>query len=190
MVDQNIWLSMRHFLTDEYRNNIYMGQQQYSICNTDIKTNGFLEYLKSCTIFASPLKRSQQTVEYLVDTYSNISFNIVYLDGLKERGLGDFEGKQKEQIRCNQEYFINKKFIVTKTPPNGESLLSFRKRVENTINIMFEEFKENNILVVSHLQTLRMIKFCVQNSYNYDVWHEINYAHGEIIKEEYGKERE
>ena len=45
MVDQNVWLSMRHFLTNEYRNNIYMGQQQYSICNTNIKTNGFLEIL-------------------------------------------------------------------------------------------------------------------------------------------------
>ena len=29
MVSPNVWLSMRHFLTDEYRNDIYMGQQQY-----------------------------------------------------------------------------------------------------------------------------------------------------------------
>jgi broad specificity phosphatase PhoE len=188
MVDQNVWLSMRHFLTNEYRNNIYMGQQQYSICNTNIKTNGFLECLKSCTIFASPLRRSQQTVEFIIDSYTDIKFNVIYLDELKERGLGDFEGKPKEQIRSNKEFFVDKKFIVTKTPPNGESFLDFRKRVENIIDSMFKEFKSDNILVVSHLQTLRMIKFCVVNSYNYDVWHEINYAHGEIVKEDYGKE--
>ena len=95
MVDQNVWLSMRHFLTNEYRNNIYMGQQQYSICNTNIKTNGFLECLKSCTIFASPLRRSQQTVEFIIDSYTDIKFNVIYLDELKERGLGDFEGRHE-----------------------------------------------------------------------------------------------
>lgn len=63
MVSQKVWLSMRHFLTDEYRNDIYMGQQQYPICNTDIRTNGYLDTLRSCLIFASPLKRSQQTVK-------------------------------------------------------------------------------------------------------------------------------
>ena len=73
MVEKYIWLSMRHFLTNEYRNNIYMGQQQYAICNTDIKTNGLLESLNHCAIFASPLKRSKQTVEFIVRSYANIS---------------------------------------------------------------------------------------------------------------------
>ena len=187
MVSPNVWLSMRHFLTDEYRNDIYMGQQQYPICNTDIRTNGYLETLKSCIIFASPLKRSQQTVEYVVETYVQINFKVVYLDELKERGLGDFEGKPKNIIKCDKEYFENKKFIVTKTPPNGESFIKFRNRVDKATKIMLEESKSNNILVVSHLQTLRMIRFCILETDNYEIWHNINYTHGEIVKEAYGK---
>lgn len=189
MVDQKVWLSMRHFLTEEYLNNIYMGQQHYSICNTDIKTNGLLERLNYCTIFASPLERSQQTVEYVINTYNGINFNVVYLDGLKERGLGDFEGKPKGQIRSNPEYFIDGKFIVTKTPPNGENFLNFRKRVDDTVKIILKEYKKNDILVISHLQTLRMIKYSVSNIYTYEDWHNINYVHGEVVQENYGKEQ-
>lgn len=187
MVSQKVWLSMRHFLTDEYRNNIYMGQQQYPICNTDIRTNGYLDTLRSCLIFASPLKRSQQTVEYVVDIYPKIDFKVIYLDELKERGLGDFEGKHKELIKHDEEYFINKKFIVTKTPPNGESFNDFKNRVNYATKIMLEESKSSDILVVSHLQTLRMIRFCILETDNYEDWHSINYTHGEIVKEDYGK---
>lgn len=183
----NQWLSMRHFLTEEYRNNIYMGQQQYPICNTDIKTNGLLEPLKSCSIYASPLRRSLQTVEYIVKTFKCTDFEINYLDGLVERGLGDFEGMPKEEIRKNTEYFVDKKFIVTKTPPNGESFIDFRSRVDSSVKIILEASKRNNILVVSHLQTLRMISFCVLGTSNYDIWHSINYNHGEVVQECYGK---
>lgn len=190
MVGTNLWLSMRHFLTNEYRNNIYMGQQQYPICNTNIKTNGLIEKLESCTILASTLKRSQQTVEFITQTYANISFDVIYLDELVERGLGDFEGKPKAQIRCNPNYFINNKFIVTKTPPNGESLNDFRNRVNKAVKVIKTASKTNNILVISHLQTLRMIRFCVLGLYNYELWHSINYNHGEVVKEDYGKQQE
>lgn len=189
MVNGYIWLSMRHFLTDAYRNNIYMGQQQYPICNTDIKTNGYLEDLRTCVIYASPLKRSSQTVEFLIKKFPDTKFEISYLDGLKERGLGNFEGKPKEQIRCNADYFIEKKFIVTKTPPNGESFCDFRDRVEKAVKIIFDKSFSNNILVVSHLQTLRMIRFCVNNIHNYDTWHNVNYSHGEVVKEDYGEKQ-
>lgn len=181
------WFSMRHFLTDEYRNDIYMGQQQYPICNTNIVTNGLIENLDECTIFASPLKRSVQTVEYIVKTFSETKFYVVYLDQLKERGLGDFEGKPKSPIRNNTEYFVDKKFIVTKTPPNGESFYDFRLRVEETVPIIMDELRERNVLVVSHLQTLRMIRFCVESLYDYDNWYDINYVHGEVVQEYYGK---
>ena len=185
----NKWLSMRHFLTEQYRNNIYMGQQQYPICNTDIITHGLLDALQDCSIFASPLKRSMQTVEYVVKTFDFINFKIKYLDGLAERGLGDFEGKPKEPIRKNAEYFINGKFIVTKTPPNGESLSHFRGRVEKAVKEISIAKHTQNILVISHLQTLRMIYFCVNNLYDYDIWHSINYSHGELVEEFYDEEK-
>lgn len=181
------WLSMRHFLTEQYRNNIYMGQKQYPICNTEIITHGLLETLENCTIFASSLKRSVQTVEFIIKKFETVTFNVKYLDALVERGLGDFEGKPKELIRRDPEFFVNGKFIVTKTPPHGESLADFRKRVESAVGEIMAARCLQDVLVVSHLQTLRMIRFCVNNLHNYDVWHNINYLHGEVVEEDYGK---
>lgn len=188
MVDKFVWLSIRHFLTKEYLNEIFMGQKQYSICNTDIKTNNLFDSLEYCTIFASPLRRCQQTVDYLVQKITNITFNVTFLDGLMERGLGDFEGKQKEQIRRNLDFFLDGKFIITKTPPNGESFLDFRNRVDKAINIISKA--KGNILIVSHLQTLRMIRFCMLGSYDYTTWYDINYPHGEVVLENYGKKQQ
>lgn len=183
----NKWLSMRHFLTEQYKNNIYMGQQQYPICSTDMETHGLIETLNGCTIFASPLKRSVQTVDFIIETFASKNFKVKYLDALAERGLGDFEGKPKAPIRKNSKYFINEKFIVTKTPPNGESIFDFRKRVDFAVKEITAERHLHDVLVVSHLQTLRMIYFCVANSYNYDFWYNINYLHGEVVQESYGE---
>ena len=79
---------------------------------------------------------------------------------------------------------------MTKTPPNGESLLDFRNRVENVVKKIMIERCIQDVLVVSHLQTLRMIRFCVNDSYDYDVWHSINYLHGEGVQEVYGEEKQ
>lgn len=190
MVNTKTWLSMRHFVTNEYLNDIYMGQQQYEICNTDIITNGLLDNLNECTIFASTLVRSRQTVEYVVSEFRNIKFNVVFLDKLNERGLGDFEGKQKFIIRQNTQFFKNGKLIVEKTPPNGEKLIDFRFRVNLALEIIRDEFKNKSILVISHLQVLRMIRFCMLEKNDYTHWHDINYTHGEIVRECYGERKE
>jgi len=181
---------MRHFTTAAYLNDIYMGQQQFPICDTNIITNGLLENMESCAIFASTLKRSVQTVEFVMSKYNATNFEISYFDELIERGLGDFEGKNKKIVKQNSEYFINGKLVVTKTPPNGESLADLRRRVDSILWNLMDKIKEKNILVVSHLQTLRMIKFCMENSYDYDKWHEINYSHGEVVKENYGEKQQ
>jgi broad specificity phosphatase PhoE len=165
-----------------------MGQQQYPICNTNIITNGYLEELRDCTLFASPLRRSTETVDFVVKKFSFIKFKVRVLDSLAERGLGDFEGKLKAPIKKNTEFFENEKFIVTKTPPNGESIVNFRNRVANAVYEIQNERCVSDILVISHLQTLRMIRFCIYNSYNYEEWHNINYLHGEVVQESYGQE--
>lgn len=187
MVNNKKWLSLRHFVTKEYLNNIYMGQQAYGICNTDLKTNGLLEDLDECTIFASTLPRSTQTVEYILSEFKNINFNVKFSDNLIERGLGDFEGKQKSIIRKDAHFFRNEKFIIERTPPNGEPFERFCSRVSEEVEFMKNEFKYKNILVVSHLQVLRMIRFCMLDYHNFTEWHNINYKHGEIVRECYGE---
>lgn len=183
MVEKKVWLSMRHFVTNEYLQDIYMGQKPYKICNTDLKTNGLIESINNCTILASNLIRSKQTVEYLCSTFPLIEFDVIYSNLLIERGLGDFEGQSKSVIKKNKEYFENDKFKVKLTPPNGESFESFKVRVENALKQIYQINTFSNVLVVSHLQVLRMIRCLVLGKFNYNFWYGINYNHGEIVQE-------
>ena len=187
VIPDNFWLSMRHFETEENKKGIYIGQQAYPICNTDINTNGHLETLDKCSVFASTLLRSKQTVDYITSTFDNVQFNVIYTDALIERGLGDFEGKSKNLARQNKSFFIDDKFIVELTPPNGEGFVFFRNRVSLILEQIRKQHQNSHILIISHLQVLRMIRFCMDNNFNYSQWHSINYSHGEVIKEHYGK---
>ena len=189
MVNTNTLFSMLHFVTQEYLDGIYMGQQQYPICNNKIISDCYLKDLKSCTIFASPLLRSRQSVDYIIKEYNHLIFKVIYLDELMERCLGDFEGQKKSVVRQNAFYFKNQQFIVTKTPPNGEDISSFRNRVEIAIEKIFEVLSNDNILIVTHLQILRMIYFIINNIQEYSIWYNINYKHGEVVKENYGKRK-
>lgn len=187
MVNKPIWLSMRHFVTSEYLQGIYMGQKPYKICSTNLITNGLIEPLTECTIFASSLMRSKQTVDYICNSFPKIQFDVIYSDCLIERGLGDFEGERKCYIKKNKDFFVDGKYKVELTPPNGEPFISFKNRVESILKIICKKYHTNNILIISHLQVLRMIKYCMSEEENYLHWHDINYNHGEIVKESYGK---
>ena len=186
MVEKPRWLSMRHFVTKEYLQGLYMGQKQYEICNTNLIDNGLMNSITECTIFSSSLLRSQQTVDYLCHHFKEIKFEVVYSESLVERGMGDFEGNLKQELRKNGEYFLDGRLIVDKTPPNGESFLDFKKRVENFLPEIREKKTTKNVLVVSHLQVLRMIWFFMNKEYNLNKWYEVNYNHGEIVEEFYG----
>ena len=95
MVEKPRWLSMRHFVTKEYLQGLYMGQKQYEICNTNLIDKGLMNSLTECTIFASSLMRSRQTVDYLCHHFKKIKFEVIYSENLVERGMGDFEGNLK-----------------------------------------------------------------------------------------------
>lgn len=188
MVNTHLWLSMRHFTTNEYQQGIYMGQQPYPICDTNIITNSLLEKIEHCVIYASTLLRSKQTVDYVLSSFRNTHFDVLYSNDLIERGLGDFEGKPKKIVRQNPDFFIDNKFMVELTPPNGESFRDFRERVTQILEDISKTYYSSNVLVISHLQVLRMIHFCMLKSNDYSHWHDVNYIHGEVVEETYGKE--
>lgn len=187
MVEKPRWLSMRHFVTKEYLQGLYMGQKQYEICNTNLIDKGLMDSLTECTIFASSLMRSRQTVDYLCHHIKKIKFEVIYSDSLVERGMGDFEGNLKQELKKNGDYFLNGRLIVDKTPPNGESFFEFKKRIECFLPEICEKNDTKNVLVVSHLQVLRMIWFIMNKEHSLNKWYEINYNHGEIVEEFYGK---
>jgi alpha-ribazole phosphatase len=172
---------MRHFLTAAYKEGIYMGQGDYGICDTTIVNTNVLAETRECVLFVSALRRARETADFIVNEFKNIKFDVHIMPELIERGLGDFEGKPKTIIKQNSRYFLEGNFIIGLTPPNGESFSLFKQRIEKAYTQISYSTKANNVLVISHLQVLRMLHFIINEVEDYSNWHFINYKHGEMI---------
>lgn len=99
-------------------------------------------------IISSPLKRTRKTAEIINE---DIKCKIILDDALKERGFGIFEGKIRKDIkdevldsRVLDNYYINKEY------GNVEKIKDLCDRVWKLLDNIKEEYKDKNILLVTH----------------------------------------
>jgi len=169
-------------MTEAHENNIYMGQSDYGICNTIITNSDTLQAIQDCLLFSSTLLRARQTTDYIVTQFPSIQFTVKLLPDLIERGLGEFEGKEKYIIRQNSDFFDNGNLKFELTPPNGEAFYDFHLRVRRAHMQIQSAACQGDVLVISHLQVLRMFHFLdIENNTDYSKWYDINYKHGEMV---------
>lgn len=108
-------------------------------------------------IYVSNLRRAIETVEI-----SKPNFEYVITPELKERSLGDFEGKTKDEIMKISEYqkfytdpkYIEFKDSFTVKAPNGENYTEVLTRVMNFIENL--KYDDNDIIgIYSHFCAIR-----------------------------------
>lgn len=119
-------------------------------------------------IISSPLTRCLDTATLLQYSVS-VTWPIIVDKNIIERGMGTWEGKERNIIiKQFPEFFYNGKFIVKLTPTGGgEKYEDFQNRLFFFINTIKEIIREKHIIVCSHNQTLRMITALLTNK-NYD----------------------
>ncbi len=174
MISKNIYL-LRHLPTENNGKEVITGDLDVPILkNSRIKQKKPLG-TKSILTFSSPLIRCQATLEKL-----NITSNIFYCDLLKERNLGEWQGKQRKSVIQDYPQYFNKgKLIPTQTPPRGESYENFRNRcskIWDTIN-----HYQNDILICSHNQVLKMIIIIAFELNANKIWPALNLKNGKLI---------
>lgn len=174
---------MRHFATHANESNIYMGQLGFPVDleNICFKIGVFSE-INSCLLISSPLRRAIQSAQYVISHLNSVKWEFETNDLLKERCLGEFEGKVKSSLNTNAEYYRNKNLILSKTPPGAESIEYFYTRVNRIKDYLRAHLKNNNILLVTHLQVMRAL-IC-PNTID-ENWYKLSFSHGEIIEVEY-----
>ena len=110
-------------------------------------------------IYVSNLKRAIDTVKI-----SKPNFEYIITSNLKERSLGIFEGKTKDEIIKNlkyQKYYNNPKYMVFKDSftikaPHGENYSEVLTRVINFFKTL--EYEDNDTIgIYSHYCTIRCI---------------------------------
>jgi len=107
-------------------------------------------------VYCSDLVRTKETLH---EIQLFISCPVVYMEWLRERTFGEFEGKPKGTF----DVYIAQNNLdrLTYCPPRGESLLQFRTRVLEGFEQLLRSESSKTILLVTHggniLQILRSV---------------------------------
>ena len=107
-------------------------------------------------IITSPLKRCAGFAEELAQTHS---LPLQTESKFKEISFGLWEGKTAEQLLDIEPDNIEKYWNdpINTTPPQGENLLDFEKRVIDGWKNILSDFQGKHILLISHAGVMRMI---------------------------------
>lgn len=111
-------------------------------------------------VMSSPLKRAVETSKIVADK-NNIPLQIEEL--LIEQDYGIYE----EVDRKKDNFLSNKRNFAYKYP-EGESMLQVAYRIYGLIEKLKEQYKNKNILIISHRGVCRIIRTYFHDMTNYD----------------------
>ncbi len=180
-----IWL-LRHIETSFNTNGLIVGQTDVgvnSIAGQHIKFPSVFMH-ETVKIYTSTLSRCILTTKILSDDiYTNTKARpiIEYSDNLKERNMGVWEGRKKEDIiKNNSDKFIDGHFNPNLTPPKGEDLEKFITRAEWLKSHIAKDHQQN-IVICSHNQFLKLFFHIMKGDYKLKQWTNIGFKHGVIV---------
>jgi alpha-ribazole phosphatase len=107
-------------------------------------------------IICSPLKRCADFAQQLSEQHNTVAKKIT---DFKEINFGDWDGLTAEQIQKTHQQELNSFWTnpVENTPPNGESLIDFQKRIISAWEGLITQQKNKNILLITHGGVIKMI---------------------------------
>lgn len=97
--------------------------------------------------YVSPLPRAQSTAAAIAQA---TALPLLIEDGLREFGLGDWEGRSLRELREIEDLWGRWDVDPSFAPPNGESPVSFNRRAVQMLNELAQRHQGQNVLVVTH----------------------------------------
>lgn len=145
---------LRHGETDENVSGIVQGWQ-----DTELSVKGHLQAKQAAeafgekidAIYTSDLKRSAQTAKYFRHKFPEVPY---YEDArLRERFYGGVQGTQKDP----SEWEVFWSQCDTLAVPGAETPEAYTKRVTSFLASLKAQYKEDNILIVTHGGTINRL---------------------------------
>lgn len=138
---------------------------------------------KNVVVLSSDLLRCKKTVELLKDKLVDTT-PIYYYSSLRERNMGFFEGKKREELQKEYpQYFSNGRFCYKMTPPNGEEFNKVLKRVnEFAENELIKKFSQKNVVICGHNQVLKFLWCELMNRQIEEVYANIDFVGGKVTR--------
>lgn len=146
---------VRHGETIENANNCLVGRINSSLTLEGIKQAQILakkfENINIDLIVSSPLDRCKQTAQII----SENRIPIKYSDKLLGRDHGEFTGCPRDSINFNDYWNYNKNIQYEK----AESVVDLYNRVVNLIEELKKQYKDKNIIIVTHSGIMRVLYY-------------------------------
>ncbi len=126
-------------------------------------------------IICSPLTRAQQTAHIITDELDMSPAHIITLQDLRERDLGDLEGRSYAK---NDR--LNGNFPAVEHIHGVEPLNYFHARVQNGLRDILREHSTQNVLIVAHFIVGRMLRVVVEGRKAHAIYDEPRLENGVI----------
>lgn len=140
---------VRHLKTKGNFERRYIGATDENISNLENQIIPNQLPNNPTSVYSSPLKRCTQTAKLIYQTHT---LNII--EDLKEMDFGDFENKNYDELKENQNY---RNFIDgLESPKNGEITADFRNRCVNAF-LKIAQKNEDEIVIFTHGGTIMSI---------------------------------
>lgn len=134
-----------------------------------IKLGERLKDINFSKIYSSPLGRARDTANYIK---GNRDVKIEIIEGLKEMGFGKWEGVDNEKVieLYKEDYnnFWNKPELYKRE--ESENFDELFDRVQETLKYIIGNSKGEDVLIVSHGITIKMIYSLVNNLKIEEFW--------------------
>ena len=188
---------VRHGQSEWNALGLWTGQEDVSLTDQGkAEARKAAEHLREITLHkahTSSLSRAQQTLEEIKGALSHVELETVHHNALDERHYGDYQAKNKWEIKdqIGDEAFTNLRRTWDYPVPNGETLKDVHARVlpyfEQEILGDLKEGK--NIIVAAHGNSLRALMKHL-DEIDDDKVHELEIGTGEVVVYEISDEGE
>lgn len=179
---------VRHGQSEWNALGLWTGQEDVALTEQGrAEARAAAEHLRDITLhkaYASGLSRAQQTLEEIKSALSHTELETTHHDALNERHYGDYQAKNKWEIKdtIGEEAFTKLRRTWDYPVPNGETLKDVHARVlpyyQETI---LEDLKEGkNVIVAAHGNTLRALMKDL-DEVDDDHVHELEIGTGEVV---------
>lgn len=130
---------------------------------------------------SSTALRCRQTMDCFLA--KNTVAHLAFTPELVERGMGKMEGQPRaKMVSAYPELFHSNKFLLTQTPPEGESFQAFYERASNFWEGCHRSY-DGTLLICSHNQFLKMLYFVIHDiPASQELWQEVRFPCGVVEK--------
>jgi probable phosphoglycerate mutase len=128
-------------------------------------------------LVSSPMRRTRETAEAVS---ASLGIEVVVDDGFRECAFGAWDGLTFAEVERRWPRELAE-WLASPTvcPPGGESVADVRARVEASLLATLEKYREQTVVVVSHVTPIKVaLRYCLQGPW--EITHHMLLAPGSL----------